>query len=99
MGRSEWAMDRDWGRAFEQTGRAVDSGDFDGLRELHRGQKARQPLGQHGLAGARRAPEKNRMAAGRRDFQRALGALLAADIREIGNTAIRRFRSCDFGFG
>ena len=39
------------------------------------------------------------MAAGRRDDQRALGALLAVDIRDIGNRAIRRFRSRDFGFG
>ncbi len=92
-------MGRDRSRALEQTGRTVNSGDFDGLRELHCGQKARQPLGQHGLAGARRAPEKNRMAAGRRDFQRALGALLAVDIRQVGNAAIRRFGSRDFGLG
>ena len=62
------------------------------------GQDARQPAGQHGLAGARRADEQQVVRAGRGNGQRPLGGSLAADIGQI-----RRQRATAeglvFGFG
>jgi hypothetical protein len=48
-----------------------------------RRENGRQPPSEHRLPRTRRADEKTRMSAGRRDLQRALGARLPRDVREI----------------
>ena len=63
--------------------RAVDSRCLDRLvRRQHR-QDRRHALGQHGLAGTRRADHQQIMAAGGGDRDRPLGHLLAADVGEV----------------
>ncbi len=61
----------------------MDHGDFERRRGLEREKQSRQALGQHGFAGPGRAHHQKVMAAGRRHFERALGALLALDIGEV----------------
>ena len=70
-------------RVLEQSGHAVDARGFDGLLERHRRQDRGNALGQHGFAGAGRAQKDNVVAAGAGDFERALGALLAADVAQV----------------
>src|SRR5262249_30130592 len=48
----------------------------------------RQPRGQHRLAGAGRSDHEEIVATGGGDLERALGALLALDVLEIGERAI-----------
>ncbi len=62
-----------------------------------RRQHARQALGQHRLARARRADVQQVVAAGGGDLQRPLGVLLALDVAQVG--AARRRRSSGPGFG
>ncbi len=53
------------------------------LGRLQRRQDAGQALGQHRLAGARRADHQHVVAAGRRYPERLFGSLLALDVNEI----------------
>ncbi len=65
---------------------AGDRGDHRDLEELGRCERRedrRQPRRQHRFAGARRADHQQIVAAGRRDFERALGAFLALDVGEV----------------
>ena len=57
--------------------------DFQRLRRGQVGQQAGQARGEHRFAGAGRADHQQVQRAGRRDFQRALGAFLAAHLRQI----------------
>ena len=78
------------------------------LVQRQRRQNGRQPLGQHGFAGAGRADEQHVMAAGGGDFQGALHVLLAFDLGEIQFVVVRlvenfcdvhlRRRDLDFAF-
>ena len=70
-------------RIFEHAGDAVDARGLDGFLERHRRQDGGNALGQHGLAGAGRPEENNVVAAGAGDFQRALGALLSANVAQV----------------
>ena len=72
------------GAARQQARDAVDLGGLDGFVEGERRQDAGEPFRQHGLAGAGRADHQYVMGAGGRDFQRALGHGLAANVAEIG---------------
>ena len=54
----------------------------------HDRQQPRQPLGQHGLARARRANHQQRMAAGGCDFQRTPRLGLAAHVGHIGHGSV-----------
>jgi len=51
---------------------------------LHRRQQAGEARGEHRLAGAGRAGHQQAVAAGRGDFQRALGLRLALHVRQVG---------------
>src|SRR5690242_1026433 len=68
---------------FEDARDAVDACGFDGFLEGHGRKNGGDALGEHGFAGARRADEKNVVAAGAGDFESALGGLLAVDVAEI----------------
>ena len=72
------------GPALDQPGHRPD---HRGLQQFGRGQgrqQARQTLSQHRLARARRTDKQQIMAAGRRDLQRAFGALLTLDLAQVG---------------
>ena len=58
----------------------MDHADLERLARVERRQQARQPRRQHRLARAGRADHQQIVAAGRRDFERALGRLLALDV-------------------
>ncbi len=62
---------------------------FEQFGGRQRRQDRRQPRRQHRLAGARRSDHQEVVAAGRRDLERALGALLALDVGEIEQRALR----------
>ncbi len=80
--------------AFDLVGDGSDHRHFEQLGRRQRRQDRRQPRGEHGFAGAGRADHQQVMAAGGRDFERALGALLALDVSEIerGSLAFEDFR-------
>jgi hypothetical protein len=78
------------------------------LVQSQRRQNRRQPLGEHGFAGAGRADEQRVVSAGGGDFQGALHVFLALDlgkiqvvvvrlIEDFGNVHLRR-RDFDFAF-
>ena len=61
--------------------------DFEQFGRRQRRQDRGQPGSEHRFAGARRSDHQQIVAAGRRDFERALGALLAFDVVEVGHRA------------
>src|SRR6516162_8918115 len=65
-----------------------DHRDFEQFRRRQRRQDGRQPRGQHRLAGAGRSDHEQIVTAGGGDFERALGALLALDVLEVGERAV-----------
>ena len=79
--------------AFDLAGDRGDHRDFEQLGRRQRRQDRRQPRRQHRFAGAGRSDHEQIVAAGRRDFERALGALLALDVGEVehGPSASRIF--------
>ena len=76
--------------AGERAGDRMDHRDFEQLARRQRRQDRGQARRQHGFAGAGRAAHQEIVAAGRGDFQRALGALLALDVAQVGQVARRR---------
>ena len=83
--------------AFDLAGDRGDHRDFEEFGRRQRRQDRGQPRRQHRFAGARRADHQQVVAAGRGDFERALGAFLALDVGEI--EARRRAISRIFGCG
>src|SRR6185437_2726935 len=71
------------GMGIEHTGHAVDFGGFERFFESKRREDGRHPLGQHGLAGTRRADHEDVVASRAGDLEGALGGLLAANVFEI----------------
>ncbi len=69
--------------AFDLAGDRGDHRDFEEFGRRQRRQDRRQPRRQHRFAGAGRADHEQIVAAGGRDFERALGAFLALDVGEI----------------
>ncbi len=69
--------------AFDLAGDGGHHGDFEKLGRRQRRQDRRQPRRQHGFAGAGRPHHQQIVAAGRRDFERPLGAFLALDVGQI----------------
>ncbi len=67
----------------EHAGDGVDLGGLQRLFEAQRREDRRQPLGEHGFAGAGRADHEDVVATGGGDFERALGGMLAADVLEV----------------
>ena len=78
---------------LEQADDAVNLGRLQRLLQRQRRQNGRQPFGQHGFAGARRADEQHVVAAGGGDFQRALDGFLAFDFGEIHLVVVRSGRT------
>ncbi len=66
-----------------------DHRDFQKFGRRQRRQDRRQPRRQHRLARAGRADHQQMMPAGRRDFERAFGALLALDVAQIEMRCLR----------
>jgi len=62
---------------------------LDGFGIGHARQDAGQSAGEHGLAGAGRADEQQAVAAGRGDFERAFGVLLAAHFAQVRTGVFR----------
>ena len=71
-------------RLASNAGDRMDHRDFQKLARGERRQDRRQPLRQHRLARAGRAAHQKIMAAGCRDLERPLGALLSLDVAQIG---------------
>ena len=69
--------------AFDLAGDRGDHRDFEQFGRRERRQDGRKPRRQHRLAGAGRPDHEQIVAAGGRDFERALGALLALDVGEV----------------
>ena len=92
----------------QQPDDAVNLRRFQRLVQSQRRQNRRQPLGEHGFAGAGRADEQRVVAAGGGDFQGALYVFLAFDLGEIQVVVVRlvenfgdvhlRRRDFDFAF-
>ncbi len=73
------------GALGDQAGHRMHHRGLEQLARRQRRQQARQALGQHRLARARRSDEQKVVPAGRGDLQRPLGALLAAHVAQVGN--------------
>ena len=69
--------------AGEDAGDRMDHRHFEQFARRERGQDRGQPLGEHRFSRAGRAAHQKVMAAGRRHFERALGALLALDVAQV----------------
>src|SRR5437764_9765596 len=67
----------------ESPGDRGDHRHFEKLRGRERRQNGGQACGKHRFAGARRPDHEQVVSAGRRDLERALGALLAFDVLEL----------------
>ncbi len=74
--------------AFDLARDRGDHRDFEQFRRRERRQDRRQPRRQHRLAGAGRADHQQIVPARRRDFERALGALLALDVARSSSVAL-----------
>ena len=74
--------------AFDLAGDRGDHGDFEQFGRRQRRQDRRQSRRQHRFAGAGRPDHEQIVAAGRRDFERALGAFLALDVGEVERRAV-----------
>jgi hypothetical protein len=68
----------------DAAGGAVDPGDFERLLEVEQRQNAAQALSEHRLARPGGTAQQQRVAAAGADFERALRALLAAHVSEVG---------------
>ena len=77
-------------------GDRMDHRDFQQFARLERWQNGWQARGQHRFAGTGRAVHQKIVAASRGDLQRALGALLPADVGQVGR---RDARAAHRGFG
>ncbi len=73
----------------ELSGERRDRRRLEGFVFAHRRQQRRQALREHRLAGAWRSEQQQRMAARRRDLQRALALWLPAHVREIQHISRR----------
>src|ERR1035441_5722884 len=73
----------------EHSGHAVDLRRLQRLFEGERWQDRRHALGQHGLAGTRRADHQDVVASGAGDLDGALGGLLSADVFEVDVELLR----------
>ena len=73
--------------AGERAGDRMDHRHFEKLARPERRQDRGQALRQHGLPRTRRPDHQEIVAAGRSDLQRALGALLALDVAQVGQVA------------
>ena len=69
--------------AFDFAGDGRDHRDFQKFGRRERWKNRRKPRRQHRFAGTRRPHHEEVVAAGRRDFERPLGAFLALDVGEI----------------
>jgi len=67
-----------------ESGKSMHRHGFEALPVCHRGENARQSLGQHCLAGSRRAAEKNVVTAGGRDLECSFGEWLAVNLGKVG---------------
>jgi hypothetical protein len=85
-------------RGVERRDRAVDPRHLDRLVPRERRQEPGQPPREHRLAGSGRADEQRAMSARGGDLEPALGELLAAHLREVGQRGLERLglaRECD----
>ena len=73
--------------AFDLAGDRGDHRDFEQFGRRQRRQDRGQPRRQHRFAGAGRSDHEQIVAAGRGDFERALGAFLALDVGEVERDA------------
>ena len=76
--------------AGEITGEAPDHAHFQHLGRRERRQDRGQAPRQHRLAGTGRSDHQEMMPAGRGNFERALGGLLALDVLEVGHRLVAR---------
>ena len=83
MGGSKGAGDEEGFFRIEEAGDGVDLGGLDGFVFAHVGHDGGQALGEHGLAGAGWADEKNIMVPGDGDFEGSLDVVLAFDVFEV----------------
>src|SRR6185369_8915135 len=108
MRRAKWPARYQRLAGSEQPDDAVNLGRLQRFLQRKRRQNGGEPFGQHRFSGARRADQQHVVAAGGRDFQRALHRFLAFDFREIqfvvqlvreevGNVYFRR-RNFHFAF-
>jgi hypothetical protein len=91
MGVAERARG-DEAAAMQEPRERMDHRDLQRLGGRERRQQPRQAAREHRLAGARRADEKQVVAACRRDLERAPGPLLALHVREVGEIDAARGR-------
>jgi hypothetical protein len=83
MGRPKRAFGDERLAGLHEADDAVDLGSFERFFQRQRWQNGRQPLGEHGLSGSRRANEKNIVTTGGGDLQRTLHRFLAFDLGKI----------------
>ena len=74
----------------EHAGDRVDPHHLERLARLERRQDRRQPASEHRLARSGRAGEQKVVTAGGGELERAAGALLAADVGQVGRIGLRR---------
>ena len=80
-------------RRVERAGQAGDRSRGQGVGVLHRRQQARQTLGQHRLASARRADQQQAVVARGGNFERAFRARLTAHVAQVQAGRWRRRRA------
>lgn len=83
MRRAKRSRGDDAAAVAEQSGDAVDFGDFERLIVAHRRKDRGQTPRQHRLAATGRPDQQQIVAAGRRDFERTFGLPLSAHVRKI----------------
>ena len=67
----------------KQSRDGVDSRGLQAFFKTHRWKNRRDAFGQHRLAGSRRSDHQHVMSAGHRDFDRAFGMELSADVAKV----------------
>jgi hypothetical protein len=83
MGRAKGPLGNESGRGVEDSGDGVYLGGLERFFKGERSKNGRQALGEHCLAGARRADHEDVVTSGSSNLECALGGLLAADIFEV----------------
>ncbi len=83
MRRTKRAVGHKAASRGQQPRRAVYARGFEGLFLRHQGQNARKAARQHGFAAARHAHHQHVVSTRSRDFQRAFGGMLAANLGQI----------------
>ena len=96
MGRPERPLRQQSGSLGQQACNAMNLRGFERFGEGQRRQDSRKPLGQHGLARARRTHQQHVMTPGCGDFQRPFRRGLAANVLKIENVAGRFCLPRDF---